>query len=84
MSKNENLIKKFQQNPTSCRYLEIQNILIYFGFEKINAKGSHVKFKHPDLIYDFVIPVHGNECKDFYKKEAKKYINKIAKNNIMI
>lgn len=79
MSKIENLVKKFRQNPTSCRYLEIQNILIYFGFEKINAKGSHIKFKHSELTYDLVIPVHGNECKDFYKKEARKYINKIAK-----
>lgn len=79
MSKIENLVKKFRRNPTSCRYLEIQNILIYFGFEKINAKGSHIKFKHSELMYDLVIPVHGNECKDFYKKEARKYINKIVK-----
>lgn len=52
-------------------------ILIYFGFEKINAKGSHVKFKHPQLQNDLVIPIHNNECKDFYKLEAKKRIKEV-------
>ncbi|HEC30689.1 MAG TPA: type II toxin-antitoxin system HicA family toxin, partial [Candidatus Yonathbacteria bacterium] len=64
-------------SPTSIKYSDLENILTYFGFEKINAKGSHVKFKHSQLQYDFVIPVHKNECKDFYKKQAKKQITKI-------
>ena len=77
MSKIDNLIKKFNSNPASCRYLDIEKILTYFKFTKINAKGSHIKFKHYKLDCDFVIPVHNNECKDFYKNQAKKLINKI-------
>ena len=39
-------VEKFLKNPISLKYLEIERILIYFGFEKINTKGSHIKFKH--------------------------------------
>lgn len=74
MSKIDKKVEKFLKNPTSCKYSDIEIILIYFGFEKINAKGSHVKFKHSRLQSDLVIPVHNNECKDFYKLEAKKKI----------
>ncbi len=77
MSRIDNLIKKFNNNPSSCRYSDIEKILIYFGFEKIKAKGSHIKFKHRKLNFDFIIPIHNNECKDFYKNQAKKQIDKI-------
>ncbi len=77
MSRIDNIIKKMKGSPTSCNYVEIEKILLHFGFIKINAKGSHIKFKHRQLRNDLTIPVHKNECKDFYKKEAKKQINKI-------
>jgi len=35
-------------------------ILKRIGFKKIQGKGSHVRFKHPDGRRT-VIPVHGNE-----------------------
>jgi len=77
MSTIKKKVEKFLGKPTSCKYLDIETILIHFGFNKINAKGSHVKFKHSQLSSDLVIPVHNNECKDFYKLEAKKKIKKI-------
>ena len=39
---------------------EMCKILEKIGFEKIYAKGSHVRFKHPDGRRT-VVPVHGNE-----------------------
>ncbi|MEK6829371.1 MAG: type II toxin-antitoxin system HicA family toxin [Nanoarchaeota archaeon] len=39
---------------------ELCKILEKIGFEMIQAKGSHVRFKHPDGRRT-VIPVHGNE-----------------------
>lgn len=39
---------------------EICKILERIGFEMIQGKGSHVRFKHPDGRRT-VIPVHGNE-----------------------
>ncbi len=70
-------VERFLKNPTAVKYSDLENILFYFGFEKINVKGSHVKFKHSQLQYDLIIPVHKNECKDFYKEESKKQIKKI-------
>ena len=39
---------------------ELCKILEKLGFEKIYAKGSHIRFKHLDGRRT-VIPVHGNE-----------------------
>jgi predicted RNA binding protein YcfA (HicA-like mRNA interferase family) len=41
------------------------------------AKGSHKKFKHSSLVTDLVIPVHNNDCKDFYKTQAAKIVKKL-------
>jgi predicted RNA binding protein YcfA (HicA-like mRNA interferase family) len=77
MSQITKKVERFFKNPTSIKYLELESILIHFGFKKINAKGSHVKFKHPKLRNDLIIPVHKNECKDFYKEESKRQVKKI-------
>lgn len=77
MSKIDNLIKKFNNNPTSCSYTDIEKILIHFKFKKIYTKGNHVKFKHYELSHDLIIPIHNNECKDFYKNQAKKQIDEL-------
>lgn len=77
MSQITKLVDKFINDPASVKYSELEKILIHFGFEKIKAKGSHVKFKHVTHRYDLIIPIHHNECKDFYKKEAKKKIDEI-------
>jgi predicted RNA binding protein YcfA (HicA-like mRNA interferase family) len=74
MSRIEKLLSKFQSKPDSVRYADIENILLYVGFVKIEAKGSHVKFKHRLLTYDIVIPIHNGECKPFYKKQLLKQI----------
>ena len=80
MSKTTNKVEKFFNSPKSIKYSDLESILIYFGFEKIKAKGSHFKFKHIQLKNDLIIPVHNNECKNFYKEEAKREIKKIEKN----
>lgn len=71
MSKFEKLIKKFKNNPQNCRYLEIEKILCRLGCEKIEGKGSHVLFKFKTDICS--IPLHNNDCKDFYKEKALKF-----------
>lgn len=79
MASIDKLKKKFKSSPISLKYSEIEKILIYFDFEKISTKGSHIKFKHPKLENDLIIPIHNNDCKDFYKKQANKFIHKINK-----
>jgi len=77
MSRIETLLSKFQTKPESVRYADLELILLHVGCEKINAKGSHVKFKNHKLRFDIVIPVHNGECKPFYKKQALKQIIKL-------
>lgn len=81
MSKIEKLVKQFLNRPTSLRFADIEKVLLHFGFIKIEAKGSHKKFKNSHLSHDLVIPVHNNDCKDFYKKLAAQTIKKSFKNN---
>jgi predicted RNA binding protein YcfA (HicA-like mRNA interferase family) len=68
------LTEKFLQNPKSLRYRHLEKVLIHLGFMKITAKGSHIKFKHVKLNNDLIIPVHNNDCKNFYKELAKKLV----------
>jgi len=77
MTKIDKIIEQLLNRPTSLRYAEIEKALLYLGFEKIEAKGSHKKFKHSLLKYDLIIPIHNNDCKDFYKKQASVASNKI-------
>jgi len=76
MSRQEKIILKFLKNPVSLKFKEIEKILLSFEFEKIQGKGSHIRFKTLDLRIELVFPVHNNDCKDVYKKEAKKVIEK--------
>lgn len=78
MSTIDKKVEKFLKNPKSCKYTDIKRILVHFRFEEVPVKkSSHVKFKHVQLGADLIIPVHNNECKDFYKLEARKRIRKI-------
>lgn len=79
MSHTEKVIKKFANTPQNVRYADIETILVHLGFEKISTKGSHVKWKHYLLQNDCVIPVHNNECKDFYKIQVYKQIRTLLK-----
>jgi len=74
MASIENLVLKFLSRPESLKYHQIERVLLHLGFFKIYAKGSHVKFKHQLLEKDLIIPVHNNDCKNFYKKLACKII----------
>jgi predicted RNA binding protein YcfA (HicA-like mRNA interferase family) len=70
MTQRDKLYQKFTQNPSSVSYKELQKILSWYEFEKIEAKGSHVKYKHPLFERDLIVAVHKNECKSYIKKEA--------------
>jgi predicted RNA binding protein YcfA (HicA-like mRNA interferase family) len=74
MTKLQKILRKFYSNPASLRYSQIEKILISYGCIKISAKGSHMKFKHNLAESDLIIPVHKNDCKEFYKKCALEFI----------
>jgi predicted RNA binding protein YcfA (HicA-like mRNA interferase family) len=80
MSQIEKLLKKFIDNPSKVRYVNIEKVLLFLDFEKIPTKGSHVKWKHHTLHHDIIIPVHNNECKNFYKEQVYKQTRELIKN----
>ncbi|MFA6023766.1 MAG: type II toxin-antitoxin system HicA family toxin [Candidatus Gracilibacteria bacterium] len=67
MTKIEKRLKKFFRNPDSLKYYEIETLLYQFGFQKLEAKGSHTKFILQNPPYRLIIPIHGHDCKPFYK-----------------
>jgi predicted RNA binding protein YcfA (HicA-like mRNA interferase family) len=77
MTHKAKIAQQFLKDPKSVRYLQLVEILESYGFTKVSTKGSHVKFKHPQIETDLIIPVHDSECKDFYKKQALKIIKKL-------
>jgi len=79
MSQIEKLLARFRLKPESLKYRDLTKVLLYLGCEKIEAKGSHVKFKHGELQQDIVIPVHNNECKAFYKKQTYSMLSTLLK-----
>lgn len=72
MTRLKKILHQFYTNPTRLRYRDIEKILLNLGCIKIQAKGSHVKFKHNLAKFDYVIPVHHNGCKEFYNKGSIK------------
>jgi predicted RNA binding protein YcfA (HicA-like mRNA interferase family) len=76
MTKIDKQIAKFLANPNSIHFSQIEKILIHVGFIRVQAKGSHVKFKHAKLEADLIIPIHNNDCKNFYKNLSAETIKK--------
>lgn len=74
MTQKQKLVEIFRANPGSLKFSHIALVLEYYGFIKVQAKGSHVKFKHQKLSSDLIIPVHNGDCKDFYKSAALKKV----------
>lgn len=70
MTQRDKLYEKFMRDPNSVSYKELQKILGWYEFEMIEAKGSHVKYKHPLFERDLIIAVHNNDCKPYMKREA--------------
>lgn len=74
MTKKEKGLEKFLNNPNSLWFSQIERIILSFGYVRIEAKWSHIKYKHTDIEGDLVIPVHNWDCKEYYKIKAKKNI----------
>jgi predicted RNA binding protein YcfA (HicA-like mRNA interferase family) len=79
VTQKQKLQDKFIKNPESVSYKNLLKVLLDVGFVQVSVKGSHVKFKHLALPHDLVIPVHNNECKPFYKREAQKLVKQVLK-----
>ncbi|MFH1546341.1 MAG: type II toxin-antitoxin system HicA family toxin [Patescibacteria group bacterium] len=77
MNRSQKLLTKFIKTPTTLRYPQIHKILLEFNFEHKRTSGSHQIYQNIELPVSITIPVHGGDCKPFYKKEVSKIIQKI-------
>lgn len=71
MTKEDKLILKFKDSPQSISLSNLLKLMKWLGIEIIQGKGSHIICKIENEIL-IVIPVHNNDCKNFYKKRALK------------
>jgi len=79
MTKLGKLVQKFIKQPGTVSYKGMKKILLAAGFEQVQARGSHVKFKNDALGINIIVPVHGSDCKEFYKKDILKLIKHLIK-----
>ena len=79
MTRIDKLLNKFLSNPESVKYSDIERILLHLGFEKIQGKGSHIKFYQPTLKITFTFSIHNNECKKYYKKASARTLRRIIR-----
>ena len=75
MTNKRKILERFFNTPTSLKFNQIEKILLHYGFTKKQGKGSHQKFKHPDIPIQLIFPVHNNDCKNIYKNFALMIIN---------
>jgi len=79
LTKFEKLLQKFINNPTSVHFRQIEKILITLGYEKIQAKGSHVRFRIKGAYLSISVPIHSGDCKARYKQIIQKAIINLLK-----
>lgn len=74
MTKQDKIIEKLLNRPTSLRYSEIEKLFDNKKFKIEERKWSHKKIT---LLNDenkyIIIPIHNNDCKEIYKIWLKKF-----------
>ncbi len=70
MTKLEKLIKKFIEQSETINVRDIEKIALYNGYEKVRQTWSHSIYKKAQSP-DIILPIHNNDCKPIYKKQAK-------------
>ncbi|MBS9775271.1 type II toxin-antitoxin system HicA family toxin [Candidatus Gracilibacteria bacterium] len=78
MTQYEKLLQKFLDNPKSLKVKEIIKILEKEGFTRSGGVGSHNLYEKGEFSVNF--PIHNNDCKNIYKKQALKEYLKSKEN----
>lgn len=60
-------------SPTELRFREVQTILYHFGYELMNSRGSHFRFKKKNFP-SITIVVHNKKVKKWYVKAMAKIL----------
>jgi predicted RNA binding protein YcfA (HicA-like mRNA interferase family) len=76
MSKKEKLLAKLRQNPKNIRPEELEQLLLWLGFEKREGKGSHIVYKRGE--YRLTVPYKKPFLKPIYIKLALEMIDELG------
>ena len=76
MSQKEKLLAKLRQNPKNIRPEELEQILLWFGFEKREGKGSHTVYKRGE--YRMTVPYKKPFLKPIYIKLALEILDELG------
>ena len=75
MAKHDKLFEKFMKSPAlkDLTFNELETLLVYLGFEKIDGSGSRVKFTHKakNLIVSLHKPHPSNILKEYIVKQIQ-------------
>jgi predicted RNA binding protein YcfA (HicA-like mRNA interferase family) len=66
-------IAELLRNPREMRFKEVETILYNYGYELVNSRGSHFRFKKKDFP-SITVVAHGNKVKKWYVKSISKIL----------
>ena len=73
MSKREKRLEQLKNNPTSLTYKEIESLFDNESYDIQRWKWSHKLIFHRESWQYASIPIHGWDCKDYYKISLKNF-----------
>ena len=69
MGVNRRRIERLLSLPPEADFADVRAVLLYFGWQERQAKGSHVIFRSPDGRDRLTVPVHGRRVKRIYVQQ---------------
>ena len=69
MGVNRRRIERLLSLPPEADFADVRAVLLFFGWQERQAKGSHVVFRSPDGRERLTIPVHGKRVKRVYVQQ---------------
>ncbi len=70
------IIEKILQEPAEMRFKDVEKIVLYFGYELINVKGSHFAYYSEMTGKTIILVKHHNMVKGRgYFKKIKQILN---------
>ena len=59
MSRRDKLLERMRTAPGATRFVQLQALLAFEGFEVINTRGSHFTYQHSDERLLVIVRPHG-------------------------
>lgn len=77
MTRVRKRLQRLINNPVGVGWNELSTILVYYGCEIENCRGSHKVVYHPDSKINVTVPVHNNTVKVPYVKKCIELLEEV-------